>query len=207
MAHNPDLWIGDTVIPRLRYGLTYRMFMIQGYPRIKEIIEQDVASGFDLPAVLGSRLQEPGRAAILGQVRPGSDGIHRSRPGESDEGLCGTRSVRSSVGVTNCTSATIRATTRTWKAELLFAAQNRGVGKRRMKGLAEALSGRVRPRWLDRTRSRRQRRRHVLREPLNITVRGYPSCPRRFPELTGTSRSLRTWHVAVGTATAESQSQ
>ncbi|HCS59674.1 MAG TPA: Pyoverdin chromophore biosynthetic protein pvcC, partial [Gordonia polyisoprenivorans] len=45
MAHNPEPWIGDTVIPRLEYGLTYRMFMMQGYPRIKEIIEQDVASG------------------------------------------------------------------------------------------------------------------------------------------------------------------
>ena len=45
MVHNPDEWIGGTLLPKLDYGLTYRMFMIQGYPRVKEIIESDVASG------------------------------------------------------------------------------------------------------------------------------------------------------------------
>lgn len=45
MVNNPEPWIGDTVIPKLEYGLTYRMFAQQGYPRVKEIIEQDVASG------------------------------------------------------------------------------------------------------------------------------------------------------------------
>ncbi len=33
------------MLPKLDYGLTYRMLMIQAYPRIKEIIESDVASG------------------------------------------------------------------------------------------------------------------------------------------------------------------
>src|SRR5690606_12488172 len=45
MVNNPEQWIDGTVIPKLEYGLTYRMFAMQGYPRIKEIIEQDVASG------------------------------------------------------------------------------------------------------------------------------------------------------------------
>ncbi|MGY6497329.1 MAG: 4-hydroxyphenylacetate 3-hydroxylase family protein, partial [Microcella sp.] len=45
MARDPESWIGDAKIPKLEYGLTYRLFMMQGYPRVKEIIEQDVASG------------------------------------------------------------------------------------------------------------------------------------------------------------------
>ena len=44
MAHNPDPWIGDTVLPHLDSGLAYRWFMTVGYPRVKEIIEQDLGS-------------------------------------------------------------------------------------------------------------------------------------------------------------------
>jgi 4-hydroxyphenylacetate 3-monooxygenase len=45
MVHNPDAGPNGTVLPKLDYGMAYRMFMAIGYPRIKEIIEQDVASG------------------------------------------------------------------------------------------------------------------------------------------------------------------
>ncbi|WP_425437594.1 4-hydroxyphenylacetate 3-hydroxylase C-terminal domain-containing protein [Nocardioides gansuensis] len=45
MARNPDPGPHGTVLPKMDYGLVYRQFMIQGYPRVKEIIEQDVASG------------------------------------------------------------------------------------------------------------------------------------------------------------------
>lgn len=45
MVHNPDEWVNGTKLPKLDYGLTYRMMMIQAYPRVKEIIESDVASG------------------------------------------------------------------------------------------------------------------------------------------------------------------
>jgi aromatic ring hydroxylase len=45
MAHNPEPWIGDTVLPNLDAGLAYRWFMTVGYPRVKEIIEQDLGSG------------------------------------------------------------------------------------------------------------------------------------------------------------------
>jgi 4-hydroxyphenylacetate 3-monooxygenase len=44
MAHNPDPWIGDTVLPNANAGLAYRWFMTVGYPRVKEIIEQDLGS-------------------------------------------------------------------------------------------------------------------------------------------------------------------
>jgi 4-hydroxyphenylacetate 3-monooxygenase len=44
MAHNPDAWFGGTVVPKLDAGLAYRWFMTLGYPRIKEIIQQDLGS-------------------------------------------------------------------------------------------------------------------------------------------------------------------
>lgn len=45
MMLNPDEGRNGTAAPRAEYGFAYWMFMAQGYPRIKEIIEQDVASG------------------------------------------------------------------------------------------------------------------------------------------------------------------
>lgn len=45
MCKSPDPWIGDTLQPSLQYGLAYRAFAPTIYPRIKEIINQIVASG------------------------------------------------------------------------------------------------------------------------------------------------------------------
>jgi 4-hydroxyphenylacetate 3-hydroxylase C terminal/AraC-binding-like domain len=44
MAQNPDPWIEDTVLPNANAGLAYRWFMTIGYPRVKEIIQQDLGS-------------------------------------------------------------------------------------------------------------------------------------------------------------------
>jgi 4-hydroxyphenylacetate 3-monooxygenase len=44
-ARNPVAWHNGAVLPNPQYGLAYRWFMQVGYPRIKEIIQQDVASG------------------------------------------------------------------------------------------------------------------------------------------------------------------
>ena len=44
MAHAPDAWFGGTVLPKLDAGLAYRWFMTVGYPRIREIIQQDLGS-------------------------------------------------------------------------------------------------------------------------------------------------------------------
>jgi 4-hydroxyphenylacetate 3-monooxygenase len=61
MAGNPDAWKDGAVLPKLDYGLAYRWFMTVGYPRVKEIIMQDLGSGliylnsnakdFDVPEV------------------------------------------------------------------------------------------------------------------------------------------------------------
>ena len=45
MAHTPQPWKEGALLPNLDYGLIYRWFMTIGYPRIKEIIQQDVGSG------------------------------------------------------------------------------------------------------------------------------------------------------------------
>ena len=44
-ARNPSPWVNGALLPNVDYGMAYRWFMQVGYPRIKEIIEQDVASG------------------------------------------------------------------------------------------------------------------------------------------------------------------
>lgn len=45
MARNPIPWRNGAVLPNPRYGMAYRWFMQTGYPRIREIVLQDVASG------------------------------------------------------------------------------------------------------------------------------------------------------------------
>jgi 4-hydroxyphenylacetate 3-monooxygenase len=44
MCHTPTPW-GSAMQPNLDYGMIYRWFMTLGYPRIKEIIQQDLGAG------------------------------------------------------------------------------------------------------------------------------------------------------------------
>ncbi len=44
MVHNPDPWVPGAVLPNASAGLAYRWFSTVGYPRVKEIIEQDLGS-------------------------------------------------------------------------------------------------------------------------------------------------------------------
>ncbi|MER6949261.1 4-hydroxyphenylacetate 3-hydroxylase N-terminal domain-containing protein [Nonomuraea sp. NPDC000554] len=44
-ARNPVDWVGGAVLPNPAYGMAYRWFMQSGYSRIKEIVQQDIASG------------------------------------------------------------------------------------------------------------------------------------------------------------------
>jgi len=45
MARTPMAWNEGAVLPNLDYGMAYRVFATVAYPRIKELIENDVASG------------------------------------------------------------------------------------------------------------------------------------------------------------------
>jgi 4-hydroxyphenylacetate 3-monooxygenase len=61
MINNFDEWKNGAVLPHLDYGMAYRWFMTIGYPRIREIIMQDLGSGliflnssakdFDVPEI------------------------------------------------------------------------------------------------------------------------------------------------------------
>jgi len=44
-ARNPVPWRNGAVLPNPEYGMAYRWFMQIGYPRVREIVLQDVASG------------------------------------------------------------------------------------------------------------------------------------------------------------------
>jgi two-component FAD-dependent monooxygenase len=44
-VRNPVPWKNGAVLPNPQYGMAYRWFMQIGYPRIREIVLQDVASG------------------------------------------------------------------------------------------------------------------------------------------------------------------
>ena len=75
MVRDPEPWVGDTMIPKLEYGLTYRMFMQQGYPRIKEIIEQDVASGLIYLPSSAADFKNPNVRPYLDKYVRGSEGM------------------------------------------------------------------------------------------------------------------------------------
>jgi 4-hydroxyphenylacetate 3-monooxygenase len=44
MARTPGAWVNDYVLPNLDYGLAYRVMASTAYPKIKEIIENTLAS-------------------------------------------------------------------------------------------------------------------------------------------------------------------
>ncbi|RZL80389.1 MAG: Pyoverdin chromophore biosynthetic protein pvcC, partial [Rhodococcus sp. (in: high G+C Gram-positive bacteria)] len=135
MARDPEQWIGDTVIPKLEYGLTYRMFMMQGYPRIKEIIEQDVASGLIyLPSSAADFKSAEIRPYLDKYVR-GSDGITAVDRVKVMKALWD--SIGSEFGGRHeLYERNYSGNHENVKAELLFGAQATGVVSG-MKGLAE----------------------------------------------------------------------
>ena len=45
MAHNPEPWVDGAVLPNSRASSTYRLFMTEAYPAVRNIIERVVASG------------------------------------------------------------------------------------------------------------------------------------------------------------------
>ena len=45
MARQPQPWKAGAVLPNMDYAMAYRLFSTTGYPRVKEIIQQTVASG------------------------------------------------------------------------------------------------------------------------------------------------------------------
>ena len=129
MARDPEPWIGDTVIPKLEYGLTYRMFMIQGYPRVNEIIEQDVASRLIYLPSSSLDFKSPDARPYLDKYVRGSDGM------PAVERVKIMKALWDSVGTEfggrhELYERNYSGNHENVKAELLFAAQARGASTR-----------------------------------------------------------------------------
>jgi len=74
-ARNPVPWNNGAVLPNPQYGLAYRWFMQIGYPRIKEIIEQDIASGLIYLNSSAEDFKNPEIRPYLDKYVRGSNGI------------------------------------------------------------------------------------------------------------------------------------
>ncbi|NKQ54496.1 Pyoverdin chromophore biosynthetic protein pvcC [Amycolatopsis sp. K13G38] len=75
MAAKPDEWIDGAVLPHLDYGLAYRWFMTVGYPRVREIIMQDLGSGLIYLPSHADDFKSPEIRPYLDQYVRGSNGI------------------------------------------------------------------------------------------------------------------------------------
>ncbi|WP_020670894.1 4-hydroxyphenylacetate 3-hydroxylase N-terminal domain-containing protein [Amycolatopsis nigrescens] len=73
-ARNPSDWVNGALLPNGDYGMAYRWFMQLGYPRIKEIIEQDVASGLIYVNSSAEDFKNPEVRPYLDKYLRGSNG-------------------------------------------------------------------------------------------------------------------------------------
>jgi len=73
-ARNPVPWVNGAVLPNPQYGQAYRWFMQVGYPRIREIIMQDVASGLIYVNSSADDFKNPEIRSYLDTYLRGSNG-------------------------------------------------------------------------------------------------------------------------------------
>jgi two-component FAD-dependent monooxygenase len=74
-ARNPVPWADGAVLPNPQYGMAYRWFMQVGYPRVKEIIQQDVASGLIYLNSSVEDFKNPDVRPYLDKYLRGSNGV------------------------------------------------------------------------------------------------------------------------------------
>ena len=74
-ARNPVPWKDGAVLPNQDYGMAYRWFMQVGYPRIREIILQDVASGLIYVPSSAEDFRNPQTRPYLDKYVRGSGGV------------------------------------------------------------------------------------------------------------------------------------
>ncbi|MFJ9810803.1 4-hydroxyphenylacetate 3-hydroxylase N-terminal domain-containing protein [Streptomyces sp. NPDC101158] len=74
-ARNPVEWKNGALLPNPQYGMAYRWFMQIGYPRIKEIVQQDVASGLIYVNSSADDFANPEIRPYLDKYVRGSGGI------------------------------------------------------------------------------------------------------------------------------------
>lgn len=73
-ARNPVPWKNGSVMPNPQYGMAYRWFMQVGYPRIREIALQDIASGLIYVNSSAEDFQNPAIRPYLDKYLRGSRG-------------------------------------------------------------------------------------------------------------------------------------
>ncbi|HUZ23232.1 MAG TPA: 4-hydroxyphenylacetate 3-hydroxylase N-terminal domain-containing protein [Streptosporangiaceae bacterium] len=74
-ARNPVAWKNGALLPNLQYGQAYRWFMQIGYPRVREIVLQDVAGGLIYVNSSASDFKNPDIRRYLDTYLRGSNGI------------------------------------------------------------------------------------------------------------------------------------
>lgn len=74
-ARNPVPWRNGAVLPNPQFGLAYRWFMQIGYPRVREIIMQDVASGLIYVNSSADDFRNPDIRPYLDRFVRGSNGV------------------------------------------------------------------------------------------------------------------------------------
>ena len=75
MAHNPEPWVGDAVLPNQRAGVAYRLFASEAYPAVCAIIQKVVASGLIYLPSHSRDLKNPEIERYLARYVRGSNGI------------------------------------------------------------------------------------------------------------------------------------
>lgn len=74
-ARNPVSWKNGTLLPNPQYGQAYRWFMQLGYPRVREIVLQDVAGSLIYVNSSASDFKNPRIRRYLDTYVRGSNGI------------------------------------------------------------------------------------------------------------------------------------
>ncbi|MEV6236201.1 4-hydroxyphenylacetate 3-hydroxylase N-terminal domain-containing protein [Lentzea sp. NPDC051838] len=75
MVSTPDPWHGDALLPKRDYAMSYRWFMTLGYPRVKEIIMQDLGSSLIYLPSSTKDFAEPELRPYLDRYVRGSNGM------------------------------------------------------------------------------------------------------------------------------------
>ncbi|WP_409300200.1 4-hydroxyphenylacetate 3-hydroxylase family protein [Peribacillus sp. SCS-155] len=75
MALNPNQGTNGTVLPNLNYGLAYRVFMSEGWPKVKEIIENVVAGSLIVQPSSSRDFKNPELRPLLDKLYRGSNGV------------------------------------------------------------------------------------------------------------------------------------
>ena len=73
-VRNPVPWKNGALLPNPQYGMAYRWFAQIGYPRVREIIQQDVASGLIYINSSADDFHNPDIRPYLDRFLRGSDG-------------------------------------------------------------------------------------------------------------------------------------